>query len=120
MRVGMNTTPKISYYFHDKPLFGLDIGHGSLKVMQLGESTSITSKSGKVHHPRVIGYGFANFDKTAQQDGVVVKPEIIAAAAKELFDKKLVISLPAVLPSPSQPTVLLPAPSSYLSCHPSS
>lgn len=85
----MNTTPKIQYYFHDKPLFGLDIGHGSLKVMQLGETAVI--KSGKGHrHPRVVGYGFANFDKTAQEDGVVVKPEIIAAAARQLFDKDLI------------------------------
>src|SRR3982751_701769 len=84
----MNKTAKIPSYFHDKPLFGLDIGHGSLKVMQLGESSSLPT-SGK-HHPRVIGYGFANFDKAAQQDGVFVQPEVVAAAAKELFDKNLV------------------------------
>jgi type IV pilus assembly protein PilM len=84
----MNTTPKISYYFHDKPLFGLDIGHGSLKVMQLADTSGLAA--GGKHHPRVIGYGFTNFDKSAQQDGVVVKPEVIAAAAKELFDKNLI------------------------------
>lgn len=84
----MNTTPKIPYYFHDKPLFGLDIGHGSLKVMQLDESNGLVA--GGKHRPRVIGYGFSNFDKAAQQDGVVVNPEVIAAAAKELFDKHLI------------------------------
>jgi len=83
----MNTTTKIPYYFHDKPLFGLDIGHGSLKVMQLTDTTAL---SGGKHHPRVVGYGFANFDKAAQQDGVVVQPEVIAAAAKELFEKNLI------------------------------
>jgi len=30
-------TAKIPYFLHDKPLFGLDIGHGSLKVMQVSE-----------------------------------------------------------------------------------
>lgn len=84
----MNTTTKIPYYFHDKPLFGLDIGHGSLKVMQL-EATNGLPKNGK-HLPKVIGYGFSNFDKTAQQDGVVIKPEVIATAAKELFEKNLI------------------------------
>lgn len=84
----MNTTPKIPYYFHDKPLFGLDIGHGSLKVMQLADNGKFAP--GKSHHPKVIGYGFANFDKAAQQDGVVVQPEVIAKAAKELFDEHLI------------------------------
>ena len=84
----MNTTTKIPYYFHDKPLFGLDIGHGSLKVMQLAEVSGPVA-AGK-HHPKIIGYGFANFDKSAQEDGVVVKPEVIAAAAKDLFDKHLI------------------------------
>ena len=83
----MNTTNKTPFFFHDKPLFGLDIGHGSLKVMQLSETRSITSKGS---HPRVIGYGFTTFDKTAQLDGVVVQPEVIAAATRELFDKNII------------------------------
>ncbi len=83
----MNTT-KIPYYYHDKPLFGLDIGHGSLKVMQLSDFNGL-AVPGK-HKPKVIGYGFTNFDKAAQKDGVVVKPEVIAAAAKELFEKNLI------------------------------
>lgn len=84
----MNTTQKIPYYFHDKAVFGLDIGHGSLKVMQLGDIAQ--PSSGKRHRPRVVGYGFCTFDKAAQEDGVVVKPEVIAAAAKQLFDKNLI------------------------------
>src|SRR5688500_2974454 len=69
-------------FFHDKPLFGLDIGHGSLKVMQL----SLPEKSAK---PRLIGYGTTKFDASSQADGVIVKPEIIAKAAFELFQHKL-------------------------------
>lgn len=74
-------------FFHDKPLFGLDIGHGSLKVMQLAE---LPDKMPKDYRPRVIGYGFATFDKVAQEDGVVVRPEAIAQAAQALFKDNLI------------------------------
>jgi type IV pilus assembly protein PilM len=81
-------TAKITNFYHDKPLFGLDIGHGSLKVMQLDEKPSKTPL--KHHVPRVIGYGAANFDKSALQDGVVVQPEIIAKSMVDLFKNHLV------------------------------
>ena len=80
-------TTKIPNFFHDKPLFGLDIGHGSLKVMQLEEQAA--KPSGKNHPSKVIGYGFTRFDKTAQQDGVITQPEVIAQAALELFKHNL-------------------------------
>ncbi len=79
---------KISNFFHDKPLFGLDIGHGSLKVMQLSD-LSIKSPA-RNHKPRVTGYGFTTFDKSAQEDGVVVQPDIIAQATFDLFKNGLV------------------------------
>lgn len=78
-------TAKIPNYFHDKPLFGLDIGHGSLKVMQLAERDSDSKTP-----PRVIGYGFTTFDAAAQENGVIIQPEIIAKAAHELFKNSLV------------------------------
>lgn len=79
---------KISNFFHDKPLFGLDIGHGSLKVMQLEQQPA--KQPQRNHHPRIIGYGFTDFDKAAQADGVVVQPEIIASAAYKLFQNGLI------------------------------
>lgn len=75
-------------FFHDKPLFGMDIGHGSLKVMQLEVPAGGVVRKG--HKPRIIGYGFTTFDKAAQADGVVKQPETIAKAAFELFDKHLI------------------------------
>ena len=81
-------TAKISSFFHDKPLFGLDIGHGSLKVMQLSERPA--KAAAKDYHPRVIGYGFTSFDKAAMADGVVVQPEVVAKAAKDLFQNHLI------------------------------
>jgi type IV pilus assembly protein PilM len=76
------------YFFHDKPLFGLDIGPSSLKVMQI--STPQESVGGKKHLPQVVGYGFTQFDRAAIEDGVVVQPEVVAKAAFELFDKHLI------------------------------
>lgn len=81
-------TAKISNFFHDKPLFGLDIGHGSLKVMQVEREAG--KKTGKARRPRLLGYGFTTFDKTAQQNGVVVRPEIIAKAAQDMFKQHLI------------------------------
>ncbi len=81
-------TSKIPNFFHDKPLFGLDIGHSSIKVMQSVEPPPGAAL--KNHHPRIMGYGYADFDKAAQQDGVVVHPEIIAEAAFNLFKSNLI------------------------------
>lgn len=35
--------------------------------------------------PRVLGYGTANFDTSATEDGVIVKPELIADATRKMF-----------------------------------
>jgi type IV pilus assembly protein PilM len=73
----MNNT----YFYHDKPVFGLDIGFSSLKVMQ-----------SSFHDKRqvVTGYGVTSFDSAAIKDGVIVDPELIAKSAYELFDKHLI------------------------------
>ena len=77
--------PKIANFFHDKPLFGLDIGHGSLKVMQVSDPTPGDAKT----PPRIVGYGFIEFDKAAQKDGVIIDYETIAKAANEMFKSHL-------------------------------
>lgn len=81
-------TAKISPFFHDKPLFGMEIGHGSLKVMQLAERPD--TPSSKTYRPHIIGYGFTAFDMASQKDGVILQPEIVAKAAHELFQKHLI------------------------------
>lgn len=78
---------KTSNFYHDKPLFGIDIGHGSLKVMQIARGAKTPTDRTK---PRIIGYGSTTFDKSAQKDGVIVQPEIIAKAAYNLFKNGLV------------------------------
>jgi Tfp pilus assembly PilM family ATPase len=69
-------------FYRDEPLFGLDIGHSSLKAMQ------VQSAPGK--QPEVLGYGSSPFDPTALENGVIVKPQAIAEAMHKLFEKSLV------------------------------
>jgi type IV pilus assembly protein PilM len=66
-------------FYRDEPLFGLDIGHSSLKAMQIDRPL------GKP--PVVVGYGFSPFESAAIQNGVIVKPDSIAAAVHQLFEK---------------------------------
>ncbi len=71
-----------SNFYQEKPLFGLDIGYNSVKVMQI-----------EVHgnKRRVVGYGVIPFDSSAMSDkGVIENHEIVAKAIHELFSKKLV------------------------------
>ena len=91
----MGTKKQTTYFFEDKPLFGLDIGHDTMRVMQFD----------MVHKtPHLRGYGAVTFDPSAVSDGVIVKPELIAKAAVNLFKKDLIgdistnrvaVSLPA-------------------------
>jgi type IV pilus assembly protein PilM len=87
-----------SFFFHDRALFGMDIGFDSLKVMQLDID------SGKDNRPKVMGYGASSFDSKFIKDGVIIEHEPLADCIKELFAKHLVgtistrrvaISLPA-------------------------
>lgn len=70
-----------TYFYHDKSVFGLDIGFNSLKIMQI--STDGKRKS-------VVGYGVGRFEPEAIKDGIIVDHQAIAKAARELFDKNLV------------------------------
>lgn len=74
-------TQQTPLFFEDKPLFGLDIGHGKVRVLQLrpGKKTS-----------RIVGYGEVTFDPGAMKDGAIESPEIVAAAVQELFKHHLV------------------------------
>jgi len=68
-------------FFKDKPIFGLDVGYASLKVMQLDLSN---------RHHGVIGYGAVSFDPDLVTDGVITDLETMAAKAYELFTKRIV------------------------------
>lgn len=85
-----------SLLFKDKPVFGLDIGFSTVKVMQI-------ERSGKGRNS-VVGYGVARFDGKAIKDGVIVDVEAIAKPIQELFKnglvghistRRVVVSVPA-------------------------
>ncbi|HTH72137.1 MAG TPA: type IV pilus assembly protein PilM [Candidatus Pristimantibacillus sp.] len=67
-------------FYTDKPIFGLDIGRSSLKVMQLDNAQD---------SPEIAGYGTADFDIRALNEGVIVKPEAISIALHDLFEHRL-------------------------------
>lgn len=74
----MNNT----YFYQDKPIFGLDIGYSSLKVMQI---------DGTLGKKQVVsGYGVTGFDAKFIADGVIVDPEGMAKAALNLFEKNVI------------------------------
>jgi type IV pilus assembly protein PilM len=68
-------------FYHDEPLFGLDIGHSSIKVMQL------ELESGK--KPVVAGYGMTKFPPHAILNGVIVNYDLIGKALFDLFKSGL-------------------------------
>lgn len=70
-----------SHFFKDKPLFGLDIGSNTVKVMQL-------ENHGNKEHVR--GYGIISFDPSAVKDGTILDFKVLAASIKELFKKNII------------------------------
>ena len=77
----MKKTNFVPYMYEDRPLFGLDIGHGIVRVLQL--------QAGK-QKPRIVGYGEITFDASAMENGVITKPEELAKAVQKLFKHSLV------------------------------
>lgn len=71
-------TQKIPLFYKSRPLFGLDIGHGSLKIVQFG-------RSGK--KLRLQAYGNILFDPNATKEGEIVNVDTVIAAARELLNK---------------------------------
>ena len=69
-------------FYYDKPIFGIDIGFNSIKVMQVDGN----SKRGE----HVTGYGVIDLDKSAMEEGLIVDPEKIAKSIHELFESNIV------------------------------
>lgn len=68
-------------FYQDRPIFGLDVGFSSVKVMQIqphGKNIAISA------------YGSVPFEPEAIQDGVIVDPELIARELQAFFKEKLV------------------------------
>lgn len=66
---------RVPLVYKDRPIFGLDIGHNTVKAVQL--------TPGK--HPKVLGYGYANFSADTIIEGIIADPEALAMEIKPLF-----------------------------------
>ena len=69
-------------FYHDEPLFGLDIGHSSVKVMQL--------ELNKGQAPKVLGYGIGKFPPEVKMNGVITNYELLAKHMYDFFKEHLV------------------------------
>ncbi len=69
-------------FYRDQPLFGLDIGHSSLKVMQMDLVKGVA--------PRVKGYGVATYPPKTIKDGVIIDPKALHDCLFNLLKKDLV------------------------------
>ena len=67
-------------FYKDKPIFGLDIGTSSLKVVEI-------ASQGKKR--QITGYGVTNYERKLFKDGVIEDPLTLAKATKELFQKNI-------------------------------
>lgn len=72
---------KSSYFYKDKPLFGLDVGFSTVKVMQ-------SEPNGKQRS--IVGYGVGGFDSEAIKDGVIVDYKSMAESVKKLFENNII------------------------------
>lgn len=75
----MQTSP---YFYKDKPLFGMDIGFSTIKVMQ--------SQKVHDHEYQTIGYGVGGFDSSCIENGIIVNFPLLAEAAVRLFENNIV------------------------------
>lgn len=73
-----------TYFYKDKPLFGLDIGFGSIKVMQLKPHG---------HQHQVVGYGVGGYDTAVIKDGEIIDHEKLAESILDLYKKNIVGSV---------------------------
>lgn len=72
---------KTPLFYRKKPIFGIDIGQSTVKVVQIGRDKS---------YPRVTGYGYADFDPNAIDNGVIVDPDAVKQSLQPLL-KNIVI-----------------------------
>jgi type IV pilus assembly protein PilM len=69
---------KNSIFYKPKQLFGLDIGHSTIKLVQI---------DAHAQNMQIKGYGYANFDSSAITSGEIVKPDLLTKSIKPLMDQ---------------------------------
>ena len=86
---------KNTYFYRDKPIFGIDIGNGTIRIMQI---------NGKPGNLTISGYSAGNFEPSAIKNGVIVEPQVIANLIQMMLShnlkgsinsKRIALALPA-------------------------
>lgn len=72
---------RVSPFYTKKPVFGLDIGHSSAKILQLKKHRK---------HPRVSCYGHIAFSEKVVKNGVIQDAEAMARILEPLFKKQAI------------------------------
>ena len=67
-------------FYKDKKVFGFDIGHSAIKVMQIDQTKKAIS---------VVAYGTEPFNPKAVENGIIIDPEEITRAAYQLIQSNL-------------------------------
>ncbi len=92
----MKLSSRLSFH-HDQPLFGLDIGHSSMKIVQLARQSG--------QKPKVLAYGVSNYyPSNAIANGVIVNFEVLAHTMRELLRDRLTGNLTTTHVACSVPT----------------
>lgn len=72
----------IPLFYKKKPILGIDIGHNSVKAVQLQKSSR--------NKTSVVGYGYTKFDESAVKDGKLIDYESLAKAIHPLLTELIV------------------------------
>ncbi|MBP6880720.1 pilus assembly protein PilM [Candidatus Saccharibacteria bacterium] len=70
-------------FYKNVPIFGIDIGFGTVKVVNLLTDTANAS------NPLLLGYGVGVFDSSAVEAGIIVKPSTVAESIYKLISKQM-------------------------------
>jgi type IV pilus assembly protein PilM len=68
------------FFYRDKPIFGLDIGAGNIKAMQVEHVGD---------HCQVAAHGVTGFDHSVFGDGAILEPAKLATTIQELLTQKM-------------------------------
>jgi type IV pilus assembly protein PilM len=70
----------LSLFYRDKPLFGLDIGYDSMKIMQIEDDKQ---------QPKITAFGSTSFDPKLIKDGAITDPHVMAKHLQSLLDNHI-------------------------------
>lgn len=91
---------KMPLFYKDKPVFGFDIGHSTIKIVQIDHLRGDKLK--------VVGYGYNTFSEASLKDGMIVDYAAVAAAAHALITQLMVGNI-----TTNRVAVSIPAAKSY-------